>query len=193
MKPSKLIRHLETKHPNRATKFRILPMPWSEFETSETYLVGQFHQEHRQHMKPWNCQVRKLTRLEKRLSNPDCWKQESYFSEKVVRQKWDEYLFPAILFTGSFQICRKIWKTRWKMKASPLFSFQVGESTSVTSLTELLVSVRYIHSGGKVHTCTIHRCALSWRTLPSRLKNVLDCTINIINYIKYKSLNTCLL
>jgi len=78
------------------------------------------------------------------------------------------------------------------MKASPLFSFQVGESTSVTSLTELLVSVRYIHSGGKVHTCTIHRCALAWRTLPSRLKNVLDSTINIINYIKYKSLNTCL-
>jgi len=32
------------------------------------------------------------------------------------------------------------------MKASPMFSFQVHESTDVTSFAELLVFVRYIHS-----------------------------------------------
>jgi len=42
----------------------------------------------------------------------------------------------------------------------------------------------------KVHTCLIHGCALARRTLASPLKNVLDSTIKIINYIKCGSLNT---
>jgi len=33
------------------------------------------------------------------------------------------------------------------MKASPVFSFQVDESTDVTSCAQLFVFVRYIHSG----------------------------------------------
>jgi len=33
------------------------------------------------------------------------------------------------------------------MKASPMFSFQVNESTDVTSFSQLLVFVTYIHSG----------------------------------------------
>ena len=33
------------------------------------------------------------------------------------------------------------------IKASPMFSFQVVDSTDVTSCAQLLVFVRYIHSG----------------------------------------------
>ena len=33
------------------------------------------------------------------------------------------------------------------MKASPMFIFQVGDLTDVTSCAQLLVFVRYIHSG----------------------------------------------
>jgi len=52
MKTSKLIRHLETKHSNRATRsYIILPTPWSKYETSETYLAGCFYQEDKHHMK----------------------------------------------------------------------------------------------------------------------------------------------
>jgi len=36
--------------PTRHKTFRILPTPWSEFETSETYLAGRCQQEHRLHM-----------------------------------------------------------------------------------------------------------------------------------------------
>jgi len=36
----------------------------------------------------------------------------------------------------------------------------------------------------------IHRCALTSRTLPTALKNVLDSMIKAINYIKSGSLNT---
>jgi len=44
VKASKLILYLETKHSNHATKsYRILPTPWSEFETSD-YLAGSFPQ-----------------------------------------------------------------------------------------------------------------------------------------------------
>ena len=35
-----------------------------------------------------------------------------------------------------------------EMKASPMFSFQVDESTDVSSCGQLLVFVRCIHSGG---------------------------------------------
>jgi len=43
MKPSLLIRHLETKDPNHPRKkFRVLPTPWSEFETSfQTWLLAR--------------------------------------------------------------------------------------------------------------------------------------------------------
>ena len=67
MKPSKLIWHLETKHPNHATKsYRILSTWWSEFETSETYLDGCFYQEDKHRMKSHlKLPSKKLTPLEK--------------------------------------------------------------------------------------------------------------------------------
>ena len=34
-----------------------------------------------------------------------------------------------------------------EIKASPMFSFQVDQSTNVSSCAQLLVFVRYIHSG----------------------------------------------
>ena len=34
-----------------------------------------------------------------------------------------------------------------EIKASPMFSFQVNESTDVSSCAQLLVFVRYIHCG----------------------------------------------
>ena len=123
MKFSQLIRHLETKHPNHATKtlefFRrretslecqILILP--DVSTERTSLIWSC---------TWNCQAKNLTRLENTLVNPVCWKEYNYFLKKVVRQTWDKYLFPAVLFRGAFQICRKDVKDQVinEMKASP--------------------------------------------------------------------------
>ena len=56
-----------------------------------------------------------------------------------------------------------------EMKASPMFHFQVDDSTHVTSCAQLLVFVRYIHSGDikaeflfceKLQT-TVHKCRCS--------------------------------
>ena len=69
MKPSKLIRHLNTKHPNHATrsffqrhkanlKRQRLMLP--EVSTNAGIIWSR----------TWNCQVNNLTRLDKRLWNP---------------------------------------------------------------------------------------------------------------------------
>ena len=42
------------------------------------------------------------------------------------------------------------------------------------------------------NTCVVHRCALPSRTSPTLLKNGLDSTIKIIDYIKSGSLHSCL-
>jgi len=151
MKFSQLIRHLETKHPNHATKtlefFRrretslecqILILP--DVSTERTSLIWSC---------TWNCQAKNLTRLENTLVNPVCWKEYNYFLKKVVRQTWDKYLFPAVLFRGAFQICRKDVKDQVinEMKASPTPMLFVDESTDVTSCAQLLVFATYIHSG----------------------------------------------
>jgi len=177
--------------------------------------------------------------------------------KKLVKQKWDECLCPVILFSGESQICRKMWKTKWKWKSVQLqcFLFQwicqqmllhvlrcyilswdikkeflfCKELRTTTSadvsekiksffvsaelqwkyisvvcslLTELLqwwnhVQVfrkkfKNLFLKQKVNTCVVHTCALPSRTLPTPLKNGLDSTIQIIDYIKSGSLNSCL-
>ena len=127
-----------------------------------------------------------------------------------MRKKWDEYLFPAINFRGAFQVCWKMWKTRWWMKASPVLSFQVNNSTDVSSCAQLLVFVRYIHSGDNneefpsckcfffvsfihvhMYEWVIQLCAHASRTFPSPLKKRAGFhDKNIINYMKSGNLNT---
>jgi len=88
MKPSNLIRNLETKHPNHAKKslefFRHREASLkrqrhilTEVSTKKTGIILS---------RTWNYQVKKRTLLEKRLWNPVCWKQQNNVLENLVRQ-----------------------------------------------------------------------------------------------------------
>jgi len=57
-----------------------------------------------------------------------------------------------------------------EIRASPLFSFQVDESTDVSSCSQLLVFVKYIHSGdikeeflSVVHLKLLQKVKMLWK------------------------------
>ena len=39
--------------------------------------------------------------------------------------------------------------------------------------------------------CSIHREALAAKGMPDSLKNVLDATVNMVNFVKARPLNSC--
>jgi len=145
MKPSKLIRHLETNHSNHATKsYRILSTPWSEFETSETYLAGCFYQ--KSHLK---LPSKKTHTIGKNAC-------ETYLleTEKLLLGKTSKAnMRRKSLFGDIDQRCTSDLPENvkdqviTKMKTSPTPMLFVDESTDVTSCAQLLVFMTRIQLG----------------------------------------------
>jgi len=109
-KPPKMIRRFTTK------RFRILPTPWSKFETSETsclkfyprtqasYEVALEIAKQKKNSHDWRnaCETCLLKTIKLLLG-------EVSDANANIRRN----LFAAILFRETFQICWKMWKTRW--------------------------------------------------------------------------------
>jgi len=112
MKPSKLILHLETKHPNHATKNKEF---FRRHEgRPEAYLAGSFHQENRHHMKSYlKLPSKKTQTIGKMLATPCLLKTVKQHLGEASKANIRRISLPTILFRGAFQMCRKMWKTRW--------------------------------------------------------------------------------
>jgi len=115
MKPSMLIRHLDTKHPNHPKKslefFRrheaglkcqklILP----EVSTEKRGIVWS---------RTWNYQAKKTHTIGKTLVKPCLLKTIKIFLGEASKAKMKQISLPTTLFRGAFQMCRKMVKTRW--------------------------------------------------------------------------------
>ncbi|XP_025201805.1 protein ZBED8-like [Melanaphis sacchari] len=78
------------------------------------------------------------------------------------------------------------------------FSMQLDESTDISQCSQLLVFVRYIHSGTLMKNeipdivithCFLHRHALASRTLPTDLKEIMMTAVKVVNFIRSRALH----
>jgi len=132
-------------------KFRILPTPWGEFETSKTYLDGSFNQEDRHHIKS-NLKLpsKKTHTIGKTIVKPCLLKTAKQRLGELSKANIKLISLPAILFRSTFQNVGRCERPgdKWNKSISNSNAFfQVDESTDVNSCAQLLVFVTYIHSG----------------------------------------------
>ena len=85
-----------------------------------------------------------------------------------------------------------------RIQASEFYALQLDESTDLARLAQLLVygrhsgvvtSVQAVASDANWVHCSIHREALAAKRMPDSLKNVLDTTVKMVNFIKARPLN----
>ena len=178
MKPSKLIRYLEAKHPYHPTKsYRILPTPWSEFETTD-YLAGRFpNKTGIIWNRTWNCQAK----------NSHDWKNacETLFVEYSKTTSWRSseanmkgISLPVTLFRGTFQNFGRCERPgdKWNKSISYWNAFftWISQQILLHVLSCLFSWGIFIQETLKKSSCFVKNCELQQVQMFARSKKFFD-------------------